>query len=208
MARKKNTRATSIYWLVDSRTGTPFYCGKTVLTPAHRFASHKRESANGGDRPLHHKIRECGEHVTLHIMETVPASGNWAERERRWILLLRHTNPNACNLSDGGDGAPGLIISPETRAKLSASLKGKIRTPEHCANLSASKKGKKRKPRTDETRAKLSAIAKNRSPETRAKYSESNRNRVVSPETRTRMSVAAKAYYARRAFPPCPVPAP
>lgn len=80
--------------------------------------------------------------------------------------------------------------SPETRAKISRTLTGKVLTPEHRANVSAAGMG--RVP-TAETRAKLSAANTGRIPtaETRAKLSAAAKNRpTVSPETRLRMSVS------------------
>lgn len=72
------------------------------------------------------------------------------------------------NRSLGGNG--GCIPTDETRAKMSAALRGKKRSPEHCARIAAAKTGKKR---SIETRAKMSAanIGKKLSPEHRAKMS-------------------------------------
>src|SRR5437764_584158 len=108
MRRRKDDRPTLIYWLVDTRTNTPFYCGKTVLPLHQRFAQHKYEAANG-DRAVHVKVRECGDHIQIHLMETVPISGDWSAREKRWIWLLRQQYPDACNTNDGGAGCPGRI---------------------------------------------------------------------------------------------------
>ncbi len=78
----------------------------------------------------------------------------------------------------------------ETRAKLSAIMKRRdmsyMNTPEMIAHRLAL-----RRPCSAETRAKLSAAARNCSPETRAKMSSAARRKPpVSDETRRRMSVA------------------
>jgi len=113
-------------------------------------------------------------------------------------------------------GNTGKKISPETRAKISASNTGKIpwnkgkkgiysaehraeisawqigrkRSPETRAKISASKTGKKLSP---EHRAKLSANTprfwqgKKRSPETKAKLSAINTGKKLSPETKAKL---------------------
>ena len=82
--------------------------------------------------------------------------------------------------------------SPETVAKISRALTGKVLTPEHRANVSAAGMG--RVPTAD-TRAKLRAakIGQTHTAEARAKMSASHKNRPpVSPETRLRMAVSQK----------------
>jgi hypothetical protein len=136
MAHRPHTRPTSIYWLVDTRTNVPFYCGKTVLPLQKRLICHLYEAAQG-TRRVHAKVRECGGHLRIHLMETVPTDGDWGAREKRWIFLLRETNPEACNTANGGAGAPGRIVSEETRAKMSAWQIGRKLSNEHRAKISA-----------------------------------------------------------------------
>ena len=94
-------------------------------------------------------------------------------KERMRILADYLTNEQACakeialiklfgrkdigtgilrNLTDGGEGSPGRVVTEEQKAKQSAKMKGRKmppRTPEHCAKISASQKikmkGKKNK---------------------------------------------------------------
>lgn len=54
---------------------------------------------------------------------------------------------------------PGRTVTPETRAKISAALKGKPKSPEHAANAGAAQRGR---PKSPETRAKISATLKQR----------------------------------------------
>lgn len=212
--RRPNTRPTSIYWLIDTRTGTPFYCGKTVLALSLRLSAHKQE-AKRGSRSVHRKVRECCDHIEIRVVETVPVDEDWGAREKNWIAILRERHPaDACNSADGGAGVPGRIVSEETRRKLSARFKGKsTHTLETRAKLSAIGMGRKRPPgvserisatkkirtyvRSDEMRARLSAAKKGRpgrphSPETRAKISAGNSGKKRSPETVARMRAGLK----------------
>lgn len=48
------------------------------------------------------------------------------ELEKKWIAYYRMTRGEFCvNMSDGGEGNLGLVHTPETRAKMSESHKGK-----------------------------------------------------------------------------------
>lgn len=77
--------------------------------------------------------------------------------ERNLIALIGREDQGRgplVNFTDGGEGCYGHIKTPETRIKLSRSLKGIHRTSEWLENMSKSRKGKKRSP---ESCAKQSA---------------------------------------------------
>mgnify|MGYP003647945207 FL=1 len=61
------------------------------------------------------------------------------------------------NMTDGGDGTKGKIVSEETKAKMSAAKKGRKFSDEHKAKLSAANTGKIM---SKEARAKISAAQK------------------------------------------------
>jgi hypothetical protein len=180
MPRIPNTRPTLIYWLFDTRpetliewpNGRPFYCGKTVLRPSARFDKHRSDAKRCPVRAISKRLIECGQHVRLQIMETVSPNADWSARERYWILTLRTLYSGAVNITEGGQGSAGYIPSLETRAKRSASLRGRVFSLE--------------------TRAKIGLASRNRSPEVYAKIGASQRNRTASPETRAKLSVAGK----------------
>ena len=79
------------------------------------------------------------------------------------------------NKTDGGDGASGTIVSPETRRKRSERMKGVKRPQWIYDKIAASNRGKKASP---ETREKISAAGKNRkcSEEHKRKVSETKAN--------------------------------
>ncbi len=199
MARRKNTRLTHIYWLVDVRPeilaiwpqGLPFYCGKTVLGPEVRLAMHKRDMARHPNRPCASRLRECGEHVRVHTVEIVSANVSWAAREKFWIWILRGQYPDCVNVSDGGQGAPGHVHTDAARAKMSASRTGKSLSAEHRAATSAGRKGIVF---SDEQRANMRAaqIGKKQSAGTIEKKSAACRGQKRSLETRARISAALK----------------
>lgn len=94
-------------------------------------------------------------------------------------------------------GMLGSKRSLETRAKISAALKGKPRSDEHCRRISSSKKGKplpSGRKCSNATRAKIGAAnrGKRHTAEARAKMSASHRGRKHTPETRVKIGVAQK----------------
>lgn len=205
MPRTKNTRDTLIYWILDTRPekmvkwpfGEPFYCGKTVARPNTRLSGHRRNALLWPGRETSKRILECGEHLTLKIMETVPIGSDWTTREKHWIKILRFSF-DATNIADGGSGVPGYVQSAEAIAKTRAAKIGKPRSAETRAKLSAALKGRKLSPEmraqrgnvSVETRAKIRAALKGRPPsansysaEARAKISASKKGKPRSPET-------------------------
>ena len=84
------------------------------------------------------------------------------------------------NLTDGGDGSKGQIISAETRAKQSAALKGRKLSAETRAKIGAAKKGNK------------NCLGKKPSKETKAKISAALKGQIISSETRAKMSASRK----------------
>ncbi len=90
------------------------------------------------------------------------------------------------NMTNGGEGGSGRVLSEETRRKLSDANRGKNH-PNYGKTTSL------------ETKAKMSASKKNMSDETRAKYSAANTGenhpfygKTHSPETRAKYSTARK----------------
>jgi hypothetical protein len=126
-------------------------------------------------------------------METVLADGDWRARERHWIHTIRLFYPGGANLSDGGEGTPGAVHTPEARAKMSAVRKGKKHSLEHCAKIGAANRGKKH---SSESRAKSSAAKKGNkfsvgrvlSAETRAKIGAKQIGNKHTPERRAKMT--------------------
>lgn len=116
------------------------------------------------------------------IVSTVLESGlSWDESAVREVFFIAHYRSLGyalTNLTDGGDGCLGHVPSAETRAKNSASQKGRTR-----------------KPHTAETRVKMSKTQRMRKPasaETCAKISESKRGKPLSAEHCAQISATKK----------------
>lgn len=115
------------------------------------------------------------------------------------ILLDAHRDDAKCaNIAIvAANGMSGRKHSPESRAKMSASRKGRVISAEWRAALSAAGKGKKKPPRTLEQRtaARLAQTGRIPSDATRAKMSATRKGRPMPPftsEHRAAMSAARK----------------
>jgi hypothetical protein len=112
VSKSISTKSTLIYWLFDIRPetlsfwpeGRPFYCGKTIRTAKYRLHQHKWQAQHRPDREHSKRLLECGEHVDIRVVETVPPDGSWIKRERHWIAYLRSLFPGVTNIADGGEG--------------------------------------------------------------------------------------------------------
>jgi hypothetical protein len=102
-----------------------------------------------------------------------------------------------CNLTDGGDGPAGRIVSDETRTRLRSSHLGTKLSQKQLATLRAANLGRSLTP---EHRAKLiaSRLGKSHSEETRAKLRKAHLGRKTSDEHRRNISTAIKAHWERR----------
>jgi len=85
------------------------------------------------------------------------------KKEQEFIALYGRKNKNKgslCNLTDGGEGAFGVIVTQEKKDKLSKKQMGKIIAQETKDKISNALKGKKRNSRTIETKLKISKANK------------------------------------------------
>jgi len=164
-----------------AKAGTPYYIGKGK---GNRAYDNNHRIPKPKDRSkiviLEQNLTELGAFALERRMIA------WFGRQDIGTGILR-------NLTDGGDGASGVIRTPEYCAKLSASNKGKVRTQEmrdaHSKRMTGVNKGK----------PKPEGFGLNQSEETRAKRRASligkNKGRVLgplSPELKKHLSEVKK----------------
>jgi hypothetical protein len=156
--------------------GTPFYVGKgngRRLNMFHRRNQHhKNIVAKYGRRNILIGRLDCSDESTAFDLEM------------GLIKCLRRSGVDLANLTDGGHGPSGLVVTPEQRAKISATLMGRSGTPHteaSKAKISAANTGRKRTP---EEIKKMSDAYKRRGP--------------ISDETRAKLSAAGIIFWQRR----------
>jgi hypothetical protein len=176
-----------IYGYVDPRSGELRYVGKSSSGTRRplQFTAHRTRCGNWikSLAPLRPEI------VVLEELADDCTDADLNEAECHAIAYWKFLGARLTNLTLGGEGARGLEKTPETRARLSAALRGRKVSPKHKAAISAAKIGYKHTP---ETRAKMTALR--RKPEIRAKLSAQMMGKANAlgyrhtPETRARMS--------------------
>lgn len=151
------------------------YVGKTVRKLETRLAQHLTEAL------VKRRHTHCGswiislgrENVGILLLDQANRE-DLGTLEREWIARLRPSG-RLTNLTDGGDGGAS-SRSIATRAKISASLRGRKKSPEHAAKVGMAHRGKTV---TEENRRKLREAwlrnPRTHSLETRRKIGEGNR---------------------------------
>ena len=165
--------------------GIPFYVGKgqgkRMFNLTKRNPHHKNVIAKYGKSNIGIGKIDCSsEDIAFNL-------------EIGMIKCFKRTGYELVNKSNGGEGSAGHIVPLESRQKISATLKampGRPHTLESRIKISVANKGKKR---TEESKMKmrLAALGKVVSAETRAKLSLAGKN--ISDETRAKRSASHKA---------------
>jgi hypothetical protein len=198
-----------VYQHIRLDTDEVFYIGIGSDTEGKYIRAYKK---NGRNLHWNHIVNKVGYRV-----EILKDGISWEEayeEEKRFIKLYGRRNlneGNLVNLTDGGDGTMGAIVSEETRLKLSELAKGRIISIKQREQISKVHKGKiisneqkqktrealKGKPLSEETKRKMSEsnIGKTLSEETKRKISEFNIGKVLSKDTKQKMTEAKLLFW-------------
>ena len=168
-------------YILTNKVNDKQYVGRDVNLPS-RVKIHFSEKSLGCPL-IHRAIKKYGcDNFTVEIIPYPGISNKALNAVEMWKIAELNTKaPNGYNLTRGGEGTAGHTVSTEARKKISDAHRGKKLSEEHRQKLSKAHKGKKRKPRTAETRRKISEAQKGKSrkskphtPETRKKIGEAN----------------------------------
>ncbi len=202
MASTKATPESSRQWVVYAlkcpATGDVRYIGWT-FNIAKRLKSHAY-TAQKFDRYRDcwiRKVMACGLFPASEIVEQ--GTGDWAAAERKWISHYRREGARLTNLTDGGEGVPGLRHSAEAIERIRQKKTGRKMTPEERRKHSLALMGRVV---SSTTREKISQAnsGKRRTPEQRARLSEALKGRKgkpLTPAQRAAHSARLKEYWAQ-----------
>ena len=116
-----------IYALTYPGTDCVRYVGKTVRSPRKRHNEHIAAAMKDNPRlPVHRWLASLyrrGLWSCLWHLERVSESEDWAARERYWIAKFRAEGHDLLNLTDGGEGVSGHVVSDATRDAIATKLR-------------------------------------------------------------------------------------
>ena len=172
---QSKARQKMIIYKITNLLDKKIYIGQTQRTLEERMKEHCR---NRRKSYIYNAIKKYGiENFSAEVIETCETVEELNEREIFWIKFFDCKRPNGYNLTDGGEGCRGYIVTAETRKKISESHKGK------CGRICS-----------EETKAKISAANKGHSvsEKSRAMMSAAHKGKKLSEETKAKMSASKK----------------
>ena len=133
----------SVYRLTCQETGKA-YVGVTRKHPEKRWQEHLYAAARGASTILHRAIRKHGfDSFYQEVLHT--GTGTHEEMFAAEVAYISQCNtlvPRGYNLTRGGEGTSGHKMSAEGKARLSALHKGMKASPETRAKMSQTRKGR------------------------------------------------------------------
>ena len=119
-----------VYGLMDMEVGQIRYVGQTTRTMKKRFAEHVEHARQGRKTPVHCWIKSIldrgGEVGIMPIIENAVLH----ETEVEVIARLKDEGYDLLNLTDGGEGTLGWIMSDEQRERHSEQMRERFEDPE------------------------------------------------------------------------------
>lgn len=132
-----------IYTLSDPINNSVRYVGWCFI-PTRRLAQHIQRAKSETTHKSNwiNKLSTDGLTPLMDVVEV--GTGDWAFAEKKWIAFYRGKGLDLVNLTDGGEGVPGLVFSAATREKMAAAKRGRKHSQEHIEKVAATRRGVKR----------------------------------------------------------------
>lgn len=173
----------AIVYIATNRINGKRYIGVSSKRLRWRRAQHEYEALKGKShcRRFHNAMRKYG--VDAFEWREVFQSEDYSAALAEEMRLIAETKPEY-NLTNGGEGNTGRVVTLETRAAISARVRGRKLTEEHKRKISESGKLRKKNP---ETGLKISAAKKG------MKFTDAHRAALSAAHKGKPMSAAARA---------------
>lgn len=186
---------TTVYSLSSTRNGEVRYIGQTTQPLNRRLVQHRNYAKLRRVTAVHKwMVREIEAGFEISI-EPLIENAVLHETEMAVIAQYRSTGARLLNLTDGGEGTIGWHGNKGNKrpdlAEKNRQSKGKPghpSTPETNAKISAAHKGRKRPYMSERNKAMAGLPGHPHTAESKAKISAGNKGKVVSAETRRKIS--------------------
>lgn len=156
-----------IVYLITNLVNGKKYVGQSVKTLSKRWGIHKAYAAKGSSFYFHRAIKKYGhENFCTQILFITQDASLCSLIEKTMIKYYETRDTRyGYNLTDGGEGTLGRVLSQETKDKISRAHIGKKFSLESRKKMSVAKSGRtvpslRGKPLSAQTRAKISASMK------------------------------------------------
>lgn len=122
-----NQSLTQHIYLIRNAANGKVYVGKTEKPVNKRFSEHKRNALRGGKNRLSQAIRKHGPD-SFHVLTIETVNHDLASaRESFWVAHYKSKlYAHGYNMTDGGEGTPGVLMTPERIAKQRASQQARF----------------------------------------------------------------------------------
>lgn len=151
-----------IYKLIDPITDEVRYIGKTIQTLNNRLRRHVYDANRLTENKSHKNnwirlLLKKNLKPKIELIEENIDIDKWGEVEIMYIKKFRGLGYDLTNNTNGGEGSHGVILSEETKKKISEANKGRVVSESIKKYLSDLHKGKKL---SEETKKKISQSKK------------------------------------------------
>lgn len=120
--------STTIYFLVDTRSGRPFYCGKTSYPLPTQEIPQCLQYINPSS-VLAKRIKKCGKYIQVHPMAIIPPTEDANAKYRAYLTWVMTNFPDCANQKVGRKvgwrGIPNIRVTPRFISKRLASKRRK-----------------------------------------------------------------------------------
>lgn len=178
-----------VYILFRPWDMTPCYVGKGK---GRRLRTHQIQGINHPNKRLGNIFRRAGSELPSEIVFETNDENEAFAKEIELIALYGRSDlklGRLCNCTDGGDGSSGIVVSEETRKKMSLINSAKMKTPDGYAQLAEARKAMWSNP---EYVARHAASVKRHhsDPDNRRKRSAAAKERCEHPDVRKKLLAA------------------
>lgn len=107
------------------------YVGVTSQNTNERWKEHTQRAREGRPGAIYNAIRKYG--IDSFMIFTLFESDDWdllLKKESEFIIENNSKYPNGYNLTDGGEGNYGMVVSEESRKRMSEGQKKRFQNPE------------------------------------------------------------------------------
>lgn len=118
---------TQTIYLIRNAVNGKVYVGKTEKSVEDRLYEHKGYARRGGKFRLSQAMRKHSVDSFSILAIEVVSNDDASDRERFWIAHYKSKDYNhGYNMTDGGEGTPGILMTPERIAKQRASQQARF----------------------------------------------------------------------------------